>query len=213
MDINDKVNKLTLLSVVGVNKNKSRVGLFECDCEDKTQKEIPISLVANNHTKSCGCVGREKNIARLTTHNKSRTKEYRTWTGIIDRCYNPKSTRYKHYGERGIEVCDRWLGENGFINFYEDMGNRPFDKASIDRIDVNGNYSKDNCRWVSLLQQARNRQNTFYVDYNGERISICDLAEMFNINSKVLKHRLKLGWDINTALTQKVRKSKKRKEK
>jgi hypothetical protein len=90
-------------------------------------------------------------------HGMSNTPEYRTWVAMNRRCSDPHNVGFKHYGGRGIAVCDRW--RDSFISFYTDMGARP-DGMSLDRIDVNGNYEPDNCRWASPKQQGLNRRNT-----------------------------------------------------
>ena len=90
-----------------------------------------------------------------TTHGMSNLREYRTWSDIKTRCYNPKRKRYRNYGGRGIKVCDRWL--ESFENFYKDMGPRPSEEHSIDRIDVDGDYCPENCRWTTHRVQATNK--------------------------------------------------------
>jgi len=122
-----------------------------------------------------------------------------------DRCYNPTTEGYKDYGERGIKVCDRWLGLRGFDAFCEDMGKRPSKKHSIDRIDVNGDYTPNNCRWATMKQQCRNRRDSVYITYKGEKRLFIELCEDLGLNYQTIKRRVHyLGWDIDTALTKPI---------
>jgi hypothetical protein len=86
------------------------------------------------------------------------TTEYITWAGMKQRCFNPNSGNYPDYGGRGITVCARWLGENGFINFFQDVGKKPSPELTLDRIDVNGNYEPGNVRWADAITQANNKR-------------------------------------------------------
>lgn len=106
------------------------------------------------------------------------------------RCYNPKSKDYKNYGQRGIKVCQNWL--DSFINFYEDMGNIP-ENSSLERIDNNGNYCKENCRWASRKEQARNRRNTLFYTYNNETKSVAEWADILGIKYINLIRRYQKG--------------------
>lgn len=95
--------------------------------------------------------------APVKWHGLKGTPEYSVWCSIKERCNNKNNSAFKHYGARGIKVCERWLGRDGFTNFYKDMGKRPKD-YSIDRIDVNGDYTPDNCRWADKYTQAQNKR-------------------------------------------------------
>lgn len=112
---------------------------------------------------SCGCFNRERSREQLTTHGKSKTKTYKTWDCMKQRCYNPNDNNYPNYGGRGIRICDRWL--ESFTNFYDDMGDRPKHKT-IDRIDVDGNYEPGNCKWATPKEQCNNTRNTVRFDDN-----------------------------------------------
>ncbi len=111
--------------------------------------------LTNGNTKSCGCLRRDRLIARSTTHGKSHMFEYRSWNAMKNRCYNPQNKSYKNYGERGIAVCDKW--RDSFESFLFDMGLRP-KGLTLDRINNDGNYSPDNCRWTDWSTQNRNKR-------------------------------------------------------
>lgn len=142
----------------------------------------------------------------LRTHGLSGTPEYRAWVDMRRRCYNVQYKHYDIYGGRGITVCEHWT--NSFENFYEDIGLRPSTKHSLDRIDVNGNYCLENCRWATKLEQDRNKRKTRFVDYKGKQTPICELAEKFNIDRTTLFDRLERGWNIEKALTTPVLENK-----
>ncbi len=110
--------------------------------------------------RSCGCLQRERVSEKVKTHGKSKTPEYTAYHAVLSRCCNKRNPNYPYYGGRGIKVCDRWNPKFGgsFENFLEDIGERPSSKHSLDRIDVDGDYSKENCRWASNLQQVSNRR-------------------------------------------------------
>lgn len=102
-------------------------------------------------------------------HGKRRTPEFDTWYNMKRRCSDPNNEMYKNYGGRGIKVCERWLGDDGFSNFLADMGEKPSEKHSIDRIDVDGGYCPENCRWATVGQQAANKRNSIRVIVDGEK--------------------------------------------
>jgi hypothetical protein len=105
------------------------------------------------------------------------TPEFNIWSMMKNRCTNPNCNRHQFYKDKGIKVCDRWLGPDGFIHFIEDMGRRPGPKYSIDRIDNDGDYCPENCRWATDKEQANNHSNDFIVEYNGREQTLalwCD---------------------------------------
>lgn len=128
---------------------------------------------------------------------KSDYSAYEVWKGMKKRCYNESFKSFCHYGGRGIKVCDRWMD---FWAFLEDMGERP-EGMSIDRIDVNGDYCKENCRWATQLEQSRNKTTTIYVELDGEVVKLADLAEKYGISNQTLNGRIfKSGMSVKEAL-------------
>jgi len=151
--------------------------------------------LARGKVKSCGCL----NADRILRHGMSRTHVYQVWKGMLQRCENPKSPGFANYGGRGIRVSDEW---HDFERFIADMGPRP-KGYSIDRIDVNGPYSKDNCRWATTKQQANNTRRNRVVEFRGERLTLGEWADRYGIDWSTLRGRLdRLKWDdLEAALT------------
>ena len=130
-------------------KSKTRLFLLQCDCGNKV--EIILGKVTSGNTKSCGCLILETR----TKHGMWKSKEYNIWNAMRQRCTNPNSQKWEDYGRRGIKVCERWM--NSFQNFYDDMGPKP-EGYSLDRIDNDGNYTPDNCRWTTISEQNINKR-------------------------------------------------------
>ena len=125
--------------------------VVKCDCG--TEKQVRATHLSSGKTKSCGCKTSELIASEISKHLMSDSTEYNIWTSMKSRCLNPNNDAYKHYGGRGITICDRWLSR--FENFYSDMGKRP-DGRSLDRINNDGNYEPSNCRWATYKQQRAN---------------------------------------------------------
>lgn len=125
------------------------------------------------------------------THNKTKSDEYQSWANIKSRCTNPKASHYERYGGRGVIMCERWL--NSFENFFEDMGKRPSKEHSIDRINNDGNYELDNCRWATNSQQSRNKSPNVYLEYAGISMVQSDWAKRWNITATLIKQHIKSG--------------------
>lgn len=145
--------------------NRGTQWLCQCDCGNA--KIVGLNHLKRGTTKSCGCLQRELKIERNTTHGQSKNSIYGLWYAMIKRCYHPKNKKYIDYGGRGIKVCDRW---HGFENFFIDMGPRPEGK-SLDRIDNNGNYEPQNCRWATAAEQNKNRRKSKFVTCESDVIS------------------------------------------
>jgi hypothetical protein len=164
-----------------------------CKCECGTVRAVSTSHLRRGKSRSCGCLERELTSARAATHGMTGSPEHRTWMSMRDRCRNPNAAHFECYGGRGITVCDRWA--NSFKNFFEDMGPKPSPAHSIDRIDVNGNYAPENCRWATVKQQRRNTRANTIVSYLGRNVCIAEAAELSGISKHVLSMRIRRGWE------------------
>lgn len=133
-----------------------------CRCACGKLSYVETRSLVSRPTYSCGCVRVEKMKLRNTTHGMTKTPEYAAWDSLRQRCKNKTSSAYKDYGGRGIKVCDRWL--HSFENFYSDMGPRPSSSHSIDRVDNNGDYTPDNCRWATTKEQGGNKRRRISED-------------------------------------------------
>lgn len=165
-----------------------------CLCDCGTQFVCDPRLLRMGKTKSCGCFHRDqvsKSCSRRFTHSMTGTPEYLAWIHMKGRCYNESNRKFKDYGGRGIRVCDRW--RESFEAFYEDMGKKPFSSASLDRIDVNGDYSPANCRWTSAKVQARNKRHHRIVQLKGDRMPLSQACEIVGVNYRSALHRLNSG--------------------
>lgn len=152
LDLTGKtVGRLTVIKFAGFNNTPHSFWLCKCDCGN--EKIIRGYSLKSGNTKSCGCLNIENSKKSNTKHNKYGSREYITWKGMIQRCNNPKATRYKNWGGKGITICKRW---EKFENFYEDMGKRP-EGMTLDRIDNDGNYELKNCKWATSTEQNNNK--------------------------------------------------------
>lgn len=161
-----------------------------CKCECGKVTVVDASHLKDGHTKSCGCLMREIVSKTHSTHGMSKSPEYSVWNSMKDRCYNVNNIEFDSYGGRGVGVCDRW--RHSFENFYNDMGDKPKGK-SLDRINSNGDYSPDNCKWSSYIEQNNNKRNNILVSNNGVTLTLGQWAREMGINYGTLKWRYYQG--------------------
>lgn len=126
------------------------------------------------------------------THGMSETRIYNIWLGMRNRCNNPNNSKYKNYGGRGIKVCDRWV--NSFENFYEDMSKDYKEDLTIDRINVNDNYSPENCRWLNNVEQQYNKTYTKWITINGETTCLQEAIKKYGVTWKIVTRKLNHGF-------------------
>lgn len=158
--------------------------LFKCDCGNK------VVLERNGRAKSCGCLHKENCGNLFRTHGLRKHPLYKKWVSMKSRCFNENEKCYKDYGGRGIKVCKDW--SESFLSFYNwAIQNGYEENLTIDRIDVNGNYEPNNCRWVDLYVQANNRRDSINITYNGETKTLMQWCRKLNLNYPLVKQRIK----------------------
>lgn len=135
-----------------------------------------------------------------------KSRVYEAWTQLRSRCLNPKHRQFHRYGGRGITVCDRWQGPNGFVNFLEDMGHPP-DGMSLDRERNDDGYHPGNCRWATSKTQARNRRSNRLIEYRGRSMTIAEWSEELGVSPVSLGRRLLMGWTVEKAIETPINKN------
>lgn len=193
------------LTVIGYSHTQRGTTFWKCQCTCGKVKIVRRSSLVQGRALSCGCYGRERVKESVTTHGQSKTRLYKIWCGILNRCTKPNDHGYKDYGGRGITVCDEWLHD--FVPFYEwAMSSGYTTKMTIDRIDNNGNYGPDNCRWVTPLVQGSNKRNNHRATYNGETKTIMEWVRTLGISKTTLIRRLaQHNGDMEAALKEPYR--------
>lgn len=195
-----RFGRLTALHRHGKD-GKNTTWLCQCSCGGPKSSSVIVQTYNLRHGKtvSCGCVRLEKTTAIATRHGQHRTKVYKTWVNMKDRCYNPAAAAYRNYGGRGIAVEEPW--KSSFEAFYADMGDPPTNAHSIERRDVNGNYCPGNCHWATTDEQANNRRNNRKLTLNGITCTLTQWAAQIGITPCSLTNRLDAGWSVERALS------------
>lgn len=202
-----KFGRLVVVGLSIIDKKRDYRVYWNCLCECGKKVVVRGDILRSYRTRSCGCLLKSKvkygAESYLYKHGKTGTKIYIAWKQIQSRCYNKKDSAYHNYGERGIK-CE-W---ETFEEFYKDMRDPPSKMHSIDRIDNNGNYSKENCRWATKKQQANNRRTCVLFTLEGKTKNLKEWSEHFNTPYKSVWWRVKKGWNIEDALKTPIRTKK-----
>ena len=177
--------------------------LWEARCDCGATVLVVAGNLRSGNTRSCGCLQRDTVVERNTTHGLRAHPVYRTWVNMRDRCANPRNQKYRHYGGRGITVDPRW---DDFATFLADVGEKPSPRYTLDRIDNDGPYSPENCRWATQTEQTRNTRRNRVLTLRGVSRPLSAWAEVLGISYNTLHGRItRLGWSVEKALTTPVR--------
>jgi hypothetical protein len=182
----DKYNLLTIIKELNKSKKGERMFLCQCDCGNETT--LSLGTIRHGNTKSCGCLKIKTSSELLLKHSLSNHRLYKTWTNMKSRCYNKNTRSYKDYGARGIKVCDEW--KNSFINFYNDMHPTYQEGLTIDSVNNDKDYCKENCRWATATEQQNNKSTNRTVVHNGIEMNAKQLSKLLNIPYGTIIYRL-----------------------
>lgn len=189
-----KFNRLTFIEPDRIHQSpkgyRNLYWLLKCECGNSTVKKS--TSVKSGYAKSCGCLQREMTSKARRTHGDSDSRLYYVWENMRKRCYKPNSDRYKNYGARGIKVCDEWKDDYGAFMKWA-LSNGYKDNLTIDRNDVNGNYTPENCSWIPMAEQAKNRTTNKWIYINDQKLSPTDIEEKYNIPVKTVYARIARG--------------------
>lgn len=194
------------LRVIKRDVNKGNYAMWRCVCDCGNQIVVRTSSLKNGHTQSCGCYHKDIASGSNTKHGLYKHRLYRIYQHMISRCTNCKENGYKNYGGRGIKVCDEWLKD--FQSFAKwSMLNGYSDGLTLDRIDVNSDYSPLNCRWCTPKVQANNTRKNRILEYRGERHTMSEWSDILQMPYNLINSRIFRGWSVEKALTTPLNKS------
>jgi hypothetical protein len=191
-----------LLVIDWAYTNAHRQSMWNCKCDCGALAVVLGNDLIRGHTRSCGCYNDERLIEFNTKHGLAHTKIGMIKDSMRQRCYNPKCKAYKHYGGRGITICDEWLEDpKSFFNWSFANGYEEGLALSIDRIDNDGPYSPENCQWTSGEVQGNNRRNNVLLTHNGITLSISQWAKKLGVRVNQIYGRKRRGWSDEKILT------------
>lgn len=193
-----RYGNLEVIKLVVDEPGKKKKWLCKCDCGNVCI--VAGSNLRNGHTKSCIECGHKVVAKKKTVHGETGTKLYLVWRAVLNRCENPKSKSYCDYGKRGIHLCEEWHNPKIFFDWAHKSGYE--DGLEIDRINVNGDYCPENCRWITKQENANNKRNNKVVEYAGEKKTLAEWARFYNVNYKNLSRNLKKGYTLIEAVNR-----------
>ncbi len=205
--IGQRYGRLVVQSILRHNHRHEAIVSCVCDCGAEIERNL--SLLRSGNTSSCGCLHREIATAIILVsgrvkHGEARgyqcSPEYVAWLTMRRRCCDTRGKHYRHYGGRGIAVCERWIED--FPTFLTDMGRRPTPQHSLDRIDNDGNYEPGNCRWATQQEQCNNTRHNRLLALNGRSQTLAQWTAELGVDRGLIQARLRLGWSIEDALTK-----------
>lgn len=198
------------LNVVGydhthITPSGQQRAYWECVCECGNTVSVAAQNLHRLKTTSCGCNSSRKHIGdKQRTHGESKTRLYGIWCGMMSRCNNPNRIAYKDYGARGISVCDEWKDYSSFKFWAENNGYS--NELTLERRDVNGNYTPSNCEWISKSEQSNNRRNSLLFSYDGITKNLKQWSEEFGVKYGTLRARIfTFGWSFEDAIKTPVK--------
>lgn len=200
--VGQKFGRLTVIEKVKgkILKSGYEQQTYKCICDCGNETVVSYSALMSGNTTSCGCYFKEALIKRNTTHGKSHTKLYDVWKEMRYRCLKPSDKSYKYYGQKGIKICEEW--DNDYQKFYDWAIESGYeDGLEIDRIDSDGDYCPENCRWFTRKQQMNNVSNNRIITINGVSKTLSQWCEFLGANYKLAGERILRGWDSVSALT------------
>ena len=197
--IGRKSGRLAVIDVVTVQTKKvKQQKMLKCSCSCGRETNVLPYQFRNGSVRSCGCL---RSVFHAVRDGRSYHPLYAIWYQMMRRCYYEKTDAYYRYGGRGIYVCDEWHDFLNFAKWSDSVGGRP-NGYTLDRINNDGPYSPENCRWATMHDQCRNKSDNVIIEYNGKSQALVDWADEIGINKPALQHRYNRGWSIERMMTE-----------
>lgn len=188
-------SRLIIIKQAPIKKRKKAYWICKCSCGNPSYFIVEGTCIRSGNTLSCGCVKKDRHPQ---SHGQSKGKLYAVWVAMKKRCENANSHDYVRYGGRGICVCDEWKTYEPFYNWA--MNNGYLEGLELDRVDNDGNYCPENCRWTTHREQCRNRSTNIWIEYNGKKLSPREWSKITGIPDATIRARLQCGWTSEEAI-------------